>query len=74
MWEWLGSNAAKVGASIVGSGLSAYGQHKNAKTQKKQFNSMFNLEKSQLARENKKEDDRQDIINSVYKSPSFSLA
>ena len=77
MWEWLsgaansgmsflGSDAGKNAVGALGSGLSAYGTYAGAQNQKKQFNAMFDLEKSQLARDNKKEDDRQKIIDDVY--------
>ncbi|NOQ32423.1 MAG: hypothetical protein GQ570_15045 [Helicobacteraceae bacterium] len=64
--EFMGSDAFKNIASITGSGLSAYGNYKSAQNQKKQFEAMFDLDKAQLARDNKKEDDRQDTINSIY--------
>lgn len=70
MWEWLGSAAGKNASSIIGAGLGAYGTYTQAENQKNQFNKMFDLEKAQLARDNKKEDDRQNIIDSVY---SFKL-
>ena len=66
MWDWLGSEASKNIVSGFGSGLSAYGTYRGQQEQKKQFNKMFDLEKSQLKRENDKEDERQKIIDSIY--------
>ena len=75
MWEWLsegvksfttGADGFKNVMGAVGSGLGALGTYNAQQNQKKAFEAKFDLDKSQLKRENDKEDERQGIINSVY--------
>ena len=65
-WSFLGSDAFKNVAGIASSGLGAIGNYRQAQNQKKQFKAMFDLEKAQLARNNKKEDDAQEAINNAF--------
>lgn len=62
----LGSSAGKTGLGIAGSGLDFMANRKDRKSEEQRFNKMFDFKAGEVARTNKLEDDRQNIIDDYY--------